>query len=54
MDFGKLNKEHINLALKDFKEKGVPEGFKQSAFFDVKIEVLLATKAYHGLCKFLR
>ena len=38
MDFGKVNKEHINLALKDFKEKGFPEGFKQSAFFDVKIE----------------
>jgi hypothetical protein len=54
MLFKKVNKEHIRKGISDFKEKGVPEEFKQSAFFDVKIAMLLATKAYHGLCKFLR
>jgi 5-methylcytosine-specific restriction endonuclease McrBC GTP-binding regulatory subunit McrB len=38
MKFDKVSTEHINLAIKDFKEKGFPEGFKQSAYFDIEIE----------------
>ncbi len=38
MKFDKVEIEHINLAIKDFNEKGLPEGFKQSAYFDVEIE----------------
>ena len=38
MKFDKVKIEHINLAIKDFKEKGFPEGFKQSAYFDVNME----------------
>ena len=38
MKFVKVNIEHINLALQDFKVKGLPVGFKQSAYFDVEIE----------------
>ena len=37
MDFGKVNKEHINLALKDFKEKVVKtfiHGFLHLLGFD--------------------
>ena len=30
MKFDKVNLEHINLGVKDFNEKGFPEGFKQS------------------------
>jgi 5-methylcytosine-specific restriction endonuclease McrBC GTP-binding regulatory subunit McrB len=37
MKFDKVEIEHINLAIKDFKEKGFPDGFKQSAYFNVKI-----------------
>lgn len=38
MKFDKVKIEHITLALQDFKEKGLPEGFKASAYFDVEIE----------------
>ncbi|WP_415374227.1 hypothetical protein [Patiriisocius sp. Uisw_017] len=34
MKFDKVNLEHINLAINDFKEKGFPEGFKQSAYLE--------------------
>jgi hypothetical protein len=39
MKFNKVNLEHINLAIEDFKEKGFPKGFKQSAYFDVNIDL---------------
>ena len=38
MKFDKVNIEHITLALQDFKKKGLPFGFKSSAYFDVEIE----------------
>ena len=38
MKFEKVNIEHLNLALQDFKGKGFPEGFKSSAYFDVEID----------------
>jgi 5-methylcytosine-specific restriction enzyme B len=38
MKFDKVSIELINLAIKDFKEKGFPEGFKASAYFDIEIE----------------
>lgn len=38
MKFDKVEIEHINLALKDFKDKGFPEGFRASAYFDIEIE----------------
>ena len=38
MRFEKVNIVHINLAIKDFKEKGFPVGFKASAYFDIEIE----------------
>ena len=41
MKFDKVNLQHINLAIKDFKEKGFPDGFKQSAYFDIKIDGVL-------------
>lgn len=34
----KINIEHINLAIKDFKDKGFPDGFKASAYFDIEVE----------------
>ena len=37
MKFDKVQIELINLAIKDFKEKGFPEGFKASAYFDIEI-----------------
>ena len=41
MKFNKINFEHITLAIRDFNEKGFPEGFKPSAYFDVEIEGVL-------------
>ena len=38
MIFIKVQIEHIKLAIKDFKEKGFPEGFKASAYFDIEID----------------
>lgn len=38
MKFDNVNIEHITLALKDFKQKGLPDGFKASAYFDVEID----------------
>ena len=38
MKFDKVSIEHINLAIKYFKEKGYPDGFKASAYFDIEIE----------------
>ena len=38
MKFDKIQRQHITLALHDFKEKGLPDGFKASAYFDVEIE----------------
>ena len=38
MKFDKVNIEHINLALQDFKGKGLPFGFKPSAYFDIEIQ----------------
>ncbi len=38
MKFDKVSTEHINLAIKDFKEKGYPDGFKASAYFDIEIK----------------
>lgn len=38
MKFDNVKIEHITLALQDFKEKGLPVGFKSSAYFDVKID----------------
>ena len=38
MRFDKVKIEHIALAVKDFKAKGFPEGFKGSTFFDIEIE----------------
>ena len=38
MKFIKVKIEHIKLAIKDFKEKGFPEGFKASAYFDIEID----------------
>lgn len=37
MKFDKVTIEHIHLAIKDFEDKGFPEGFKQSAYFDVNL-----------------
>jgi hypothetical protein len=39
MKFDKVNLEHINFAIKDFEEKGFPEGFKQSDCNDINIAV---------------
>jgi len=38
MKFDKIQRQHITLALHDFKEKGLPDGFKASAYFDVEID----------------
>ncbi|MFT4802734.1 MAG: 5-methylcytosine-specific restriction protein B, partial [Flavobacteriaceae bacterium] len=38
MKFDKVKIEHVNLAIKDFKEKGFSSGFKASAYFDVELE----------------
>lgn len=38
MKLDKVLKSHITLAIKDFKEKGLPTGFKASAYFDVEID----------------
>ena len=38
MRFDKVKIEQIALAVEDFKAKGFPEGFKGSAFFDIKID----------------
>ena len=38
MKFDKVQIEHINRAIKGFKGKGFPEDFKQSVYFDIKIE----------------
>ena len=38
MKFNKVILENINLAIKDFNEKGLPDGFGASAYFDVEIE----------------
>jgi 5-methylcytosine-specific restriction protein B len=37
MKFSKVQIEHIDIAIKDSEVKGYPEGFKQSAYFDVLI-----------------
>ena len=38
MKFDKVKIEHINLALQDFNDQGLPEGFKASAYFDIEID----------------
>tara|TARA_B110000967_G_C18763620_1_gene499199 strand:- start:39 stop:905 length:867 start_codon:yes stop_codon:yes gene_type:complete len=38
MKFDKVQIEHISLAIKDFKGKSLPDGFKASAYFDVEID----------------
>ena len=38
MKFDKILNKHINLATQDFKDKGLPFGFKPSAYFDVEID----------------
>jgi len=38
MKFEKVKIEHVNLAIQDFMEKGLPTGFKASAYFDVEID----------------
>jgi 5-methylcytosine-specific restriction protein B len=56
MKFDKVQVEHINRVIKDFKGKGFPEGFKQSAYFDVEIEdalyspkPIIAYANYHAI-----
>ena len=41
MRFDNVNIDHINLAVKDFKEKGFPLGFGPSKYFDVEIQDVL-------------
>jgi len=41
MKFDKVEIEHINLTIKDFKDKGFPDVFKASAYFDIEVEVVL-------------
>ena len=41
MKFDKVQIEHISLAIKDFKGKSLPDGFKASAYFDVEIDEAL-------------
>jgi len=41
MKFKKVQKKHIDIAMKDFEMKGYPEGFKQSTYFDVLINGVL-------------
>ena len=38
MKFDEVREKHIELAIKDFESHGFPDGFKQSAYFDVKIK----------------
>ena len=38
MKFDKVQIEHISLAIKDFRGKSLPDGFKASAYFDVEID----------------
>ena len=38
MKFDKVKMEHISQAVKDFMGKGIPNGFKASAYFDVEID----------------
>lgn len=38
MKFDKVLKSHITLAIKDFNDQGLPEGFKASAYFDIEID----------------
>ena len=38
MKFDKILIEHVILAIQDFKENGIPVGFKDSAYFDVEID----------------
>lgn len=38
MNFSKVTQEHIHLAVKDFNEKGFPNGFSHSSTYDVIIE----------------
>ena len=38
MKFDKIQKQHITLALQDFKLKGLPVGFKASTYFDIEID----------------
>jgi 5-methylcytosine-specific restriction protein B len=56
MKFDKVQIEHINIAIKDFEVKGYPEGFKQSAYFDVLIDnvkyppkPIIAYANYHAI-----
>ena len=52
MKSDKIKTEHITLALKDFKDKGFPEGFKAFAYFDIEIEgALYPPKPMYGLCQ---
>ena len=38
MKFDQVLLKHITLALQDLKEKGLPIGFKASAYFDIEID----------------
>ena len=38
MKFDEVREKHIELAIKDYESYGIPDGFKQSAYFDVKIK----------------
>ena len=37
MKFDKVNTKHLSLAVEDFLENGLPDGFNASAYFDVEI-----------------
>ena len=38
MKFDKVQIEHITPAIEDFNSKGLPKGFKVSAYFDIEID----------------
>ncbi len=56
MKFDKVEIEHINLTIKDFKDKGFPDVFKASAYFDIEVEgvlyppkLIMAYANYHAI-----
>ena len=44
MKFDKVNIEHVNLVIQDFKEKGLPQGFKVEAYM-----MVLGWSGYTGM-----
>jgi 5-methylcytosine-specific restriction endonuclease McrBC GTP-binding regulatory subunit McrB len=58
MEFEKVNKEHILLGIKDYEEKGLPEGFGPSTMYDLINEgkkyppkAVMAYANYHAINK---